>query len=93
VFGSDDGNIYALRRVDGTEVWTVATGGQVRSSPIIAAGRVYVGSYDNTVYGLDTETGDVVWTAPVGAGTTTLTIDGERLFTNLVDGQLIALAG
>src|SRR5947208_1827338 len=41
--------------------WRWKTGGRVRSSPAVAAGRVYVGSMDGRLYALDAATGKLAW--------------------------------
>ena len=41
--------------------WNFTTGGGVISSPSIAHGRVYVGSYDKSLYCLDARTGSFLW--------------------------------
>ena len=41
--------------------WTFKTGGEVKSSPVIGGGRVFVGSADGAVYCLDLATGRKVW--------------------------------
>jgi outer membrane protein assembly factor BamB len=41
--------------------WKIHTGGQVISSPIVAAGVVYVGSTDHMLYAIDAKTGAVRW--------------------------------
>ena len=38
------------------------TGGQVASSPAVANGIVYVGSYDDKLYALNATSGTCVWT-------------------------------
>ena len=42
-------------------VWRFKAGGEIKSSPAIADGRVYVGSWDKHVYALDVQTGKQVW--------------------------------
>jgi len=37
-------------------LWKYATGGWITSSPAVADGKVYVGSYDNNIYCLDADT-------------------------------------
>lgn len=60
--GSDDGNIYALRRNDGIEAWAFKTGGRVRSSGVVdATGAFVVGSDDHFVYALEAATGRERW--------------------------------
>jgi len=41
--GSDDGNFYALNAATGVKLWSYATGGSV-GDPVVANGRVYVGT-------------------------------------------------
>ena len=45
--------MYALNASTGAVVWSYATGGYVRSSPTVADGVVYVGSYDHNLYAFD----------------------------------------
>jgi outer membrane protein assembly factor BamB len=49
---SDDGNVYALKASDGTNLWSYKIGGpsEMDSSPAVAEGVVYVGSYDGNAY-------------------------------------------
>ncbi len=71
VFGSDDGNVYAVDAATGRQRWMQATGGPVSSTPSIAGGRVYAVSYDGRLYALDERNGDVIWK---------FATDGERRF-------------
>lgn len=59
VSGSRDKKVYALDLKTGKEIWNFATAGQVDASPVIVAGRVYVGclSNDGEFYTLDLKTG------------------------------------
>lgn len=41
--------------------WKFQTGDEVRSSPTVAGGRVYIGSYDRHLYALDAQGGDLIW--------------------------------
>ncbi|MFW6079502.1 MAG: PQQ-binding-like beta-propeller repeat protein, partial [Gemmatimonadota bacterium] len=61
LFGSGDGNVYAVDAASGTERWRFATEGRVRSTPAVADGTVYVGSADGSLYAIDLETGERVW--------------------------------
>lgn len=47
--------------------WAYATGGPVKSSPVIAGGRVYVGSDDGHLHAIDVTTGQRVWAVDLGA--------------------------
>ncbi len=44
----------------------IKTGGEVASSPAVADGVVYVGSYDGKVYALNAATGAYVWSYATG---------------------------
>ncbi|MCD6304355.1 MAG: PQQ-like beta-propeller repeat protein, partial [Planctomycetes bacterium] len=46
--------------------WRFKTAGPVASSPVVAAGRVYVGSSDANVYCLDFATGRKIWSFTTG---------------------------
>jgi hypothetical protein len=48
-------------------VWKYATGSYVGSSPAVASGVVYVGSYDDNVYALNAATGALVWKYATGS--------------------------
>ena len=45
----------------GALLWSRTVGGVVSSSPLVAEGRVYVGSRNGTFYALSAATGRVVW--------------------------------
>ena len=47
--------------------WSFATGNAVYSSPAVANGVVYVGSYDDNVYALNATTGVKLWSFPTGS--------------------------
>ena len=61
LFGSDDGNVYAIDAATGRQRWMVRTGGPVPSTPAVADGRAYVVSYDGRLWALDARTGEVLW--------------------------------
>jgi outer membrane protein assembly factor BamB len=61
IFGSDDGQVYAVEAATGRQRWAFRTNGPVPATPAVHAGRVYVGSYDGRFYALDAASGDVVW--------------------------------
>src|SRR4051794_26116919 len=48
-FGSDDGNVYALKQATGTKIWSRMLGRRgdnVQATPILVGGTVVVGSSD-----------------------------------------------
>ena len=47
-------------------LWNYTTGGGVDSSPAVADGRVYVGSWDGNVYCLNATTGAYLWSYTTG---------------------------
>ena len=51
VFGSDDGNVYAVSANDGTQVWSYEIAQPVQSSACIAGGRLVISADDGVVYG------------------------------------------
>ena len=61
VFGSSDGNVYALDAATGILQWSFPTGNVVHASPAIANNTVYVGGFDSYLYALDLETGREKW--------------------------------
>ena len=42
--GSYDDKVYALNASNGNEIWNFTTGGNVRSSPAVSNGVIYIGS-------------------------------------------------
>jgi eukaryotic-like serine/threonine-protein kinase len=66
IFGSGDGNVYALDAATGTKVWAVRTGDVVHASPAVAAGVVYIGSWDTFFRALDEATGKEKWRFKTG---------------------------
>ena len=59
--GDLDGTVHAVNVRDGSRLWTLKTGGDVRSSPTIAGDLVLIGSYDMNLYALNFATGTPRW--------------------------------
>ena len=55
-------------------LWSYTTGDSVESSPAVADGRVYVGSWDGKAYCLDASTGAFIWSYATGSDLRSLTI-------------------
>ncbi len=53
--------VYALDAATGAERWSRSTGSLVVSSPAVADGVVYMGSWDHNLYAFDAGTGAKVW--------------------------------
>jgi len=72
--------------------WKFKTNGEVRSSPVIEEGLVYVGSSDAHVYAIDLATGQRVWAYQTGdAVEATPCVVGGSVFVGSSDGFLYAL--
>lgn len=50
LIGGQDKQLHCLDRTTGKPAWTLATRGQVNSSPVVVGDRVFVGSKDNLLY-------------------------------------------
>jgi eukaryotic-like serine/threonine-protein kinase len=72
ITGADDGYIYGIDKDTGTQIWKTFAGGvtnnllgigytQIRSSPAVLNGRVYVGSLDGNLYCINGDNGNVIW--------------------------------
>jgi len=57
LFGSGDGNLYAIEAATGRERWRVALGGAVASTPAVADGVVFATSRERRLTALDLSTG------------------------------------
>ena len=57
--------MYALNATTGAPLWQLMLGGSM-SSPVVANGVVYVGSYYDNVYALNASTGATLWNYQVG---------------------------
>jgi outer membrane protein assembly factor BamB len=106
---SDDNKLNALNAGTGAPVWTASIGPTPQpgepsfgtptsSSPAVADGMVYVGSFDGKLYALNATTGATVWTASDGGGvqSTATVLDGVvyvSLARGLGDQRLHAFDG
>jgi len=92
VVGSRDKRVHALKRKDGTEAWSFATGGRVDSSPVIDGGRVYVGSMDGKLYVLDLASGKQLQKIDLGSPIVgSPAVAGGRLLIGTTKGTLYCL--
>jgi hypothetical protein len=74
--------------------WQYETDGQVRSSPAVVDGTVYVASDDNSVYALDAGTGRVRWQYETDGGvwSSPAVVDGT-VYVGSRDNSVYALTG
>ncbi len=49
-------------------LWTFMTGDEVRSTPLLSADTLYIGSYDKYLYALDRRSGELKWKFATGDG-------------------------
>jgi len=73
--------------------WTFRCEDEVRSSPRVANGVLYIGSYDHNLYALDAERGTFVWKFPTQAGiASTPVIYQNQALVGSDDGHLYAVS-
>jgi outer membrane protein assembly factor BamB len=73
-------------------LWSFRTGDEVRSSPVIGSGRVFIGSYDGKVYALSLAKGEEIWAFDTGDAVEAppLFLDGT-VYVGSLDGVFHAL--
>jgi eukaryotic-like serine/threonine-protein kinase len=71
--------------------WKFQTAGPIRSSPVVAGDRVFVGSDDGNLYAIDAASGREMWRLATGGGvSSTPAVDGDRVFVASRGGSLVA---
>jgi len=76
-----------------TPLWEFACEDEVRSSPVVMKGVLYIGSYDNNLYALDAEKGQFIWKYPTEGGIcSTPCLDEDKVFFGSEDRILYALS-
>jgi len=63
-------------------LWEFACEDEVRSSPVVVGGVLYVGAYDNNLYALDARSGKFLWKYPTqgGVGSSPCVVEGRVFF-------------
>ncbi len=75
-----------------TVFWKFKTGGEVKSSPAIDEGLVFIGSSDGNVYAIDLKNGNQVWAYKTGGAVeATACVVKDLVFIGSSDGFLYAL--
>ena len=67
IAGAGPGKVVSLDTRTGRVLWTRTLGSASESSPLVHAGRVWVGSQDGTVYCLLAKGGRIIWRYHAGA--------------------------
>jgi outer membrane protein assembly factor BamB len=89
---SSSGKVRAVDAVTGKELWAVATGGLVFSSPVVVGDTVYVASGSGWVFALDAGDGSERWRYPLEeSSVSTPAVWEGRLYVGSDDGHLYAL--
>jgi outer membrane protein assembly factor BamB len=101
IFGSGDGNLYAVEAANGAERWRFHTGGGVDGAADFAAGNVVVESRDGNLYAVDVRTGQESWRVALGADLpsewdfefflSSPVVDGARIFAGSGNGDVLAI--
>lgn len=73
-------------------VWTFKCEDEIRGSPVLDNGSIYIGSYDNNLYSLNANSGEFQWKYATNGGIVTRPVisDGQVLFGS-EDGHLYSL--
>ena len=84
--------MFAIDAVEGDRQWRVPTDGRVLSSPTVADGVVFVGSWDRHLYALDAATGDRRWRFETGGeiSSSPTVVDGT-VYVGANDGSVYAI--
>ncbi|GAG00951.1 unnamed protein product, partial [marine sediment metagenome] len=62
--------IVTLTGDEVTEIWSFECEDEIRGTPVVYKGMVYVGCYDNNIYALDAKTGKFIWKYATEGGIT-----------------------
>lgn len=54
-------SLFAISANDGKKIWQYTTGDVVHSTPAVANGSIYFGSFDGNVYALNIADGSLIW--------------------------------
>ena len=90
VYTGHDYRLYCLDATTGNHLWSERTGGNINTSPLVTAGRVYFGSWDDWFYCFDATTGLVDWKYKTGydiVGSSAAFADG-RVYVGSMDAKL-----
>lgn len=73
-------------------LWTFKCEDEIRASPAIHQGHIFIGSYDYNLYALDAASGTFIWKCPTEGGVVTRpAIYENEIFFGSEDGNLYAL--
>ena len=74
-------------------LWTFECEDEIRGTPLVHDGRLYVGCYDNNLYALDAKNGEFLWKyATEGGIAGTPTVEDDVIFVPSEDQRLYAIS-
>jgi len=85
------GEAHTTSTARATPFWTYTTGSFVSSSPVVANGRVYVGSDDEKTYCLNAISGGYIWSYPTGMVLSAPAVADGCVYVGSVDNNLYCL--
>jgi outer membrane protein assembly factor BamB len=88
-FGTEEGQLVALNRNDGREIWRYSAGMAVRSNPVAIEGGIVFGCDDHFLYILDKNGSFVARFEMEDRIGATLGLDGQFLYFGLENGSVI----
>ena len=97
LLGSRDGEVLALSREDGSELWRAPVSGEVLAPPQSDGRRVIAQTYDGHVVAFNSVDGKRLWAYKASVprltlrGTSTPAIVGDLVLVGLANGRLVAL--
>lgn len=88
----EQGVLYALSAANGAVLWSFAAGYSMTSTPAVANGVVYVGSWDHYLYALNAKIGAKLWSYKTGnAVASSPAIANGVVYFGSDDGKVYAL--
>lgn len=92
IFGTEDGSMYALDAVNGSERWSYDTGSPIFASPAVNNHVVYCGNMDGNLYALNAGNGAVVWKFSAGSSLyATPSFSGGLLLVGTTGGKMFGV--
>ncbi len=90
---SSSGNVRAIDRQSGEEIWSFGAGDFVYSSPVLVDNVLYLGQGDGEISAHDADTGETLWAYQTGASIySSPVVEDGRLYVGSDDGGVYALA-
>ena len=80
-----DGNVYAIDAPTGLLKWSKQI--SLPTSPVVAAGKVFINSHGGSFYALDEANGNVMWSTIFGLGSVLPTVINDKLYFACSGGQ------